>query len=216
MSTPAYPLAWPVGWKRTQPGDRVPGHFGTRKASMPGGYKMLRDITIAEATDRLLSEMIRMGIPRNDIVVSTNLVLRMDGLPRSEQRAPADPGAAVYWRDGAHQRCMAIDRYRSVEDNLAAIAATIEAMRAIERHGGAVILDRAFAGFAALPAPGARSWREVLGFMNEDRPSLAAVKERYRRIASESHPDKHPDDPEAARRMVDINRAWEEAQEALR
>ncbi|ROU09438.1 hypothetical protein [Lysobacter enzymogenes] len=84
--------------------------------------------------------------------MSTNLTLRRDGLPRSDQREPADPGAAVYWTDctGA-DRCMAVDRYTKTAGNLAALAATLEAMRAIERHGGAEILDRVFTGFTALP-----------------------------------------------------------------
>ena len=38
---------------------------------------------------------------------------------------------------------MAIDAYTRTADNLAAVAATLEAMRAIERHGGAQILERA-------------------------------------------------------------------------
>jgi hypothetical protein len=61
---------------------------------------------------------------------------------------------------------MAIDQYDRVEHNLAAIAATLDAMRAIKRHGGAEILDRAFTGFTALPAPmaGGKPWRQVLGF----------------------------------------------------
>ena len=54
---------------------------------------------------------------------------------------------------------------RQVEESLAAIAATLDAMRAIERHGGARVLERAFTGFTAVPAPDARKhWREVFGF----------------------------------------------------
>jgi len=47
---------------------------------------------------------------------------------------------------------MAIDIYDTVAGNLAAVAATLDAMRAIERHGGAQILKRAFQGFKALPS----------------------------------------------------------------
>jgi hypothetical protein len=71
---------------------------------------------------------------------------------------------AVYWiKTGRKQmKCMAIDRYGRVADNMAAIAATIEAMRAIERHGSAEILERAFLGFQALPEP--EQWWQVLEF----------------------------------------------------
>ena len=94
--------------------------------------------------------MQRLGVHQDDVVVSTNLQTRLDGLPRSNQARPGDPGVCVYWKPAkSPMRCMAVDRYDEVQDNLAAVAATLEAMRSIERHGGAAILDRAFTGFAA-------------------------------------------------------------------
>lgn len=85
---------------------------------------------------------------------------------------------------------MAIDRYTTVADNLAAVAATLEAMRAIERHGGAQILDRAFTGFTALPSPGApRSWREIIGVPPGER-DIGTIRAAYRRRAQEAHPDR--------------------------
>jgi len=128
-------------------------------------------------------------------VISTNLKTRMDGLPRSDQARPQDPGAAVYWEDntvdGWPRRCMAIDVYDRVEHNLAAIAATLEAMRAIERHGGAAILDRAFTGFTALPAPisGQKPWRDVLGVASDER-NPGRIEECYRIKRGEAHPDR--------------------------
>jgi hypothetical protein len=168
-------------------------------------------MTIAEAFRRLMRELTRFGVPPDDVVLSTNLELRLDGLPRSKQRAPDDPGAAVYWRDGGERRCMAIDVYTTVEDNIAALAATIEAMRAIERHGGAVVLDRAFMGFAALPAPGqttARGWREVLGV--GPTASYDEAKSAYRALASKNHPDRGGD----AAKMTELNWAMGQANAA--
>ena len=76
-----------------------------------------------------------------DSIISTNLKLRLDGLPRSDQKEPDDPGVAVYWqRLSKPKKVMAIDLYDRIADNLAAIGATLNAMRAIERHGGALIL----------------------------------------------------------------------------
>lgn len=83
-------------------------------------------------------------------------------------------------------RCMAIDRYDRVADNLAAIAATLDAMRAIERHGGAAILDRAFTGFAALDPPEAH-WSAVLGVTT--LTPIGEVRATYRRLRSQHHPD---------------------------
>lgn len=217
MTITAYPLTWPAGWKRTQGADQRPAKFGKAERvhyEGGGGYTRTKPLTVADAVDRVLVSLTRMGIPRDDIVISTNLELRTDGLPRSQQRAPRDPGAAVYWRDGGADRCLAVDHYTTVEDNLAAIAATLEALRAIERHGSAQILDRAFAGFTALPAPGqttARGWREILGVDANER-DLVKVEQRYRKLASIQHPDKGGTD--AA--MAEINGAWQQAQEALR
>jgi hypothetical protein len=91
---------------------------------------------------------------------------------------------------------MAIDRYERVADNLAAIAATLEAMRAIERHGGAEILDRAFTGFAALPAP-EQPW-QTLG-LETSRPTRDQVEEAHRRLAMKHHPDRGGDHDAMAR-----------------
>lgn len=163
----------------------------------------------------MLAELRRLGCTRDDVVISTNLQLRLDGLPRSNQAEPADPGVAVYWQTTKGEpKVMAIDLYDRVADNLAAIAASIEALRAIERHGGAAILDRAFTGFTALPAPGqttARGWREVLGVGPEER-DFAKVQDKYRRLAAVHHPDRGG----TAELMSELNWAWNQAQEALR
>lgn len=198
-----YPLAWPDGWRRTPGVTRRSAQFhGTERvyATTPGGssWTRKRDLTISESTTRVLAALRRFGVLEGDAIISTNLVLRLDGLPRSDQRAPADPGVAVYWQrpEDKQMKCIAVDQYDRVADNLAAIAATLEAMRAIERHGGAQILNRAFKGFDALPAPGqtfARGWREVLEIGPNDPVTEAVVNGAFRRLASKHHPDKGGD-----------------------
>ncbi|RYF07984.1 MAG: J domain-containing protein [Comamonadaceae bacterium] len=214
MAVTAYPLTWPAGWKRTPASQQAYGRFGTTKQSPHGSWRNRAELSIAEATSRLLEELERMGARRSTVVLSTNLVLRQDGLPRSGQAAPSDPGAAVYWHDpfNGQPRSMAIDRYTKVEQNIAALAATIEALRAIERHGGAVVLERAFTGFTALPAPIVagmhRPWREVLEFFDAPRNLTADdVRARYRRLAAQHHPDRGG----SRDRMAEINRARDEA-----
>lgn len=209
----AYPLQWPVGWKRTLWSQRAPGMFAYRaEASGPGNYRGMKDITVEQACQRLLAELKRMGARDKDIIISTNLTLRLDGLPRSGQSQPGDPGAAVYWRDtktGQH-RCIAIDCYARVAQNIAALAATIEAMRAIKRHGGATVLERAFTGFTALPAPiiatSKKPWREVLQYGNS-RADAESIGQHYRILASTAHPDKGGSDAQ----MAELNAARDEA-----
>lgn len=212
MTISAYPLQWPDGWKRTPRERRREAKFGRARRSTGTGWSSARPLSITEAVDRVLAELQRMAVDRQDVVISTNVRTRLDGLPRSGERQPDDPGAAVYWRDGFNSspRVMAIDQYDRVEDNLAAIAATLDAMRAIERHGGAAILERAFTGFTALPAPGAvRTWREVLDITG--RPDAEALKMAYRLAASKAHPDKGGTNE----RMAEVNAAYEQARKEL-
>ncbi len=189
-----YPLTWPAGWKRTEPGRRIRGKFGraTKFGTEGSGYVAGRPLTMNEAITRLLGELHRMGIQYGNAIISTNVPVRLDGLPRGDQREPQDPGAAVYWERGKSQKVMAIDLYTKVADNIAALAATIEAMRAIERHGGTIVLERAFTGFDALPAPGqtaVRGWREVLG-VGSLPATMSDVEATYKALRSKHHPDK--------------------------
>lgn len=213
MSISAFPLQWPMGWKRTEAHRRLQARFGRASRGSGVTWTAGRSLTVNEAVQRVRQELQRMAVDLQDVVISTNLELRLDGLPRSGQRAPADPGAAVYWRDNFNSapRVMAIDQYTTVEDNLAAIAATLNAMRAIERHGGAAILERAFTGFSALPAPGAaRHWRDVLGVPNTVQ-NEQGLKDAYRRAASAAHPDKGGSDA----RMAEVNAAYEQGRAEL-
>lgn len=213
MTIPAFPLQWPAGWPREQPEHRAHGKFGTvkreRQTWSDGSsheWKRAAEISIAGALKRVRDSLQRMGFSDDDIVISSNLKLRLDGDPMSSQREPDDPGVAVYWRTIEDEtRCMAIDQYRLVAHNLAAIAATLEVMRAIERHGGAEILDRAFTGFTAL-APPAGAWWEVLGVPRS--ASGAEIEAAYRRRRSETHPDRAGGSAEA---FTAVQRAFEQA-----
>ena len=199
MTAPTrYPLQWPEGWKRTQSYQRKTATFSRQGKAL----------TVFDGVQRVLDELQRLGVHQDDVIVSTNLQTRLDGLPRSNQARPGDPGVCVYWKPAkSPMRCMAVDRYDEVQDNLAAVAATLEAMRSIERHGGAAILDRAFTGFAALPAPagGKRDWWTVLELPST--ASQAEIREAFNRLAREHHPDRGGSDE----RMAEIIRARDEA-----
>lgn len=215
--TEAFPLSWPFGWKRTPQHAQARAKFGKRvyrrggvdAAGQQTGWTEKTDLTIGQGTLRVLGALAQMGHAAETVVISSNLMLRHDGLPRSGQREPDDAGVAVFWGRGKSSRCIAIDHYDRVADNLGAIAATLEAMRAIERHGGASILDRAFTGFTALPAP-EQAW-QVLGLATAT-PTEAQIDAAYRRLASEHHPDRHGG---SEGEMARINAARDELYERL-
>ncbi len=193
-----FPLQWPTGWKRTAPAARIGAQF----------KRYGRRLTVSEGVERVLQELAHLHVQQDDVIVSTNLQTRLDGMPRGNQGEPGDPGVCVYWRTGpeAPMRCMPLDRYDKVADNLAAVAATLGAFRSIERHGGSAVLDRAFTGFAQLPPPppGRRDWWTVLGLTPD--ASSTAISEAHRRLSRQHHPDRGGN----ADRMAEINRARDE------
>lgn len=167
----AYPLTWP----ERQP--RTPSHARGHAA-----FKW----ELARSRDELLHELKLLGA--KDIVISTNVPTRRDGLPYAVAREPADPGVAVYFERKSKSFVLACDTYNRVKYNLRAIGATVEALRAIERHGSTSMLEQAFTGFAALPPAGrVEPWWEVLGVARD--ASAMTVRDRFRELARIHHPD---------------------------
>lgn len=138
-----------------------------------------------EVRRELANEVDRLGA-RNSIL-STNVRLRLDGLPYSNQSQPDDRGAAVYFELKGKPVSLACDRWDRVEDNIWAIVKHIEALRGQDRWGVGNI-EQAFRGYLALPERSSgSSWWEVLGVpvnASEDQ-----VKEAYRWLARKHHPD---------------------------
>lgn len=190
--TPArqYPLQWPAGWKRTH---------------LPGASKF--DTGMEKATRGLLSEIRKLGgvLP----VISSNAQYRQDGMPYARQGHVGDTGVAVYFQRAGKPMVFACDTYWTMHENIHAIAKTIEALRAIERWGASDMMERAFTGFTALPAPIVagmrREWWDVLQCGRD--ASREVIHAQYRRLASAHHPDRGGD----AARMTELNRAREDA-----
>ncbi len=101
---PAHPLEWPTGWKRTESYRRKSATFNKNGAAL----------SVADGAGRVRDELAKMQIGDDDLVVSTNVPLRLDGWPRSNLGEPSDPGVAVYWSTKQGMRCMAVDRYDRV------------------------------------------------------------------------------------------------------
>ena len=190
MST-AYPLAWPEGWPRT------PSHQRTSNARF--------NTTFDRARTDLVAETKRLGA--SGVVISSWLPLRRDGQPYADQarRRMEDPGVAVYFVLRKRQMVMARDAFTSVHDNLRSIGLGIAHLRGLERHGGGQMMERAFAGFAALAAPDAFDCWAVLG-LKPGTPQTD-IEAKFRDLAKRHHPDMGGD----AAEFVKIKRAREEA-----
>jgi hypothetical protein len=188
-----YPLYWPLHHKRTEPHARRDARFV---------------VDFSAARNDLSLELQRLGA--RDVVMSSNIPIRRDGLPMVPDREPDDPGIAVYFTRKGRPFVIACDHFRRVRWNIRAIGATLEALRSIERHGTTTMLEQAFSGFAALPPAGPKPWREVLGISASLGGPIAVdvVRARYRELAAEAHPDRVGGSHE---RMAEINAAYEAA-----
>ena len=180
-----YPLYWPSTQPRTEPQDRERARFGTRGTVNYGGnYQAGRKHTISESARELEREIRRMG--GSDMIISSNLRVKSNGLPYSNQPKVDDPGVAVYFHWHKRDLVFACDKWLSIEDNLWAIVKHIEALRGQERWGVGS-LDQAFAGYAALPDPDTKQWWEVLHVSpnaNNDE-----IKRAYIGLVRQYHPD---------------------------
>jgi hypothetical protein len=185
MSVTRYPLTWPQGWTRTPRVSRKRASFGRSQQRPGSSWRSKESLTVSQATDRLLEELRRLRAV--DVIVSTNLVVRIDGLPRSGQAEPTDPGVAVYFTLKKADRCLACDRWDRVADNIAALAAHVGALRGIDRWGVGTV-EQAFTGYAALPPP-STDWAVVLG-LQRPTVTMEAVEEAFRRLAFAAHPDR--------------------------
>lgn len=188
----AYPLQWPAHWPRTEEPRRA--QFKT-----PFGYardNLIRELKLLKATD---------------IVISSNMMIRQDGLPYAKQRQPEDPGIAVYFTLNGAQQCIPCDKWNTVQDNLQAIRLTVEALRGLERWGAKEMVNAAFRGFKALPEAAIvtpytkRPWYEVLEVAPTASPDI--IKAAYRQKMLKAHPD-HGGSTEAFR---EVQAAYKEA-----
>lgn len=168
--TESYPLAWPAGKPRKQYPDR--SKFGPR--------------SIDGSTQILLKQLRLLG--GANMVLSTNLRLRLDGMPYSNQAQPRDQGVAVYFTYKNKAMCFACDRWDKIQDNIYAVAMTIDALRGIERWGSGEMVQQAFTGFVALPAPeSTRAPEEVLGVRRG--ATHDEIEAAFRKKIFSAHPD---------------------------
>lgn len=197
-----YPLEWPADRPRTPPDNRKEALFRHQEQRM----------TMTTACMRLLEQvnmMTRPGKPYRvvDMILSTNIRFTLAGTRDQSvsRREPADPGVAFYFTLDGRAHMLACDRWDTVYDNIAAIAAHIDALRGQERWGVAD-LAQAFAGHVRLAAPD--PWWKVLG-VTRDAP-IDTIARAWRTLAKTHHPDAGGDRAAWDR----INQAYEDGKSA--
>lgn len=196
--TTAYPLQWPDGWPRTE--------YHRRESDQIFAGRVY-GLTMGRARDQLIAELGRLSA--KDVVISSNIQLRQDGLPYSDQRRVTDPGVAVYFTLKKRPLVMAVDRFVSVAGNMRSLALAVDAMRQLERHGGGKMMERAFTGFVSIPPPDwKKPWREVFGVQSD---WCGDIKELFREKAKLRHSDVGGDD----QLMAELNIAYDEAKREL-
>jgi hypothetical protein len=171
--TDGYPLQWPVGWPRREPYKRNSSPY---------------QVEFAKARDELVRELRLAGA--RDIVISSNIPLRRDGLPLAGMAEPKDPGVAVYFTNRKKAPCcIPNDAWRTVRENVRGIGYAVAALRMLERCGSGEVIDRAYAGYALLPeTAGASNAWALLGLAPGSSPD--EIKTRYRELSRIHHPDR--------------------------
>lgn len=190
MSYPPYPLVWPDGLPRTE--RKAPSQFRT---------------SLSAAINNVQKSLAAFGNDTGKRVGEVSVTSNVGGIAFE---APKDTGVAIWFVWEGAQRCIAVDRYPKVEDNLQAIHHILEARRTEMRHGGLHIVRQTFKGFVALPAPeGVKPWREVLGLAGP--VTKDDIDKAYRAKAADAHPDRGG----SAEAMQLLNRARQEAKAAI-
>lgn len=190
MSITAFPLQWPAHWPRTASPKAAAFNtpFGAARSALLNELRLMR---------------------ASNVIISSNLPLRRDGLPYATYGAGDDKGVAVYFDLDGSPQCIPCDKWSRVDDNLQAIRKTVEALRGLERWGAREMVRAAFRGFKALPEttitpPPTRQWFDVLGVA----PTATGqeIRVAYRNLATIHHPDTGGDNEY----FVELTKAYNE------
>jgi len=194
----SFPLQWPAGWSKCS-------------------FRKFAAFKSTNVTNKLLTELRRLKA--TNIVISSNMATYRKGnieIPYANQNI-TDPGVAVYFTKDGKQQCIPCDKWKTIDQNIRAIALTIEALRGIDRWGAKEMVDAAFSGFKALPGPDdintvpIKTAREIIG-VSSDCVDLEYIKFKYRNKAKELHPDSPTGDKNEFQKL---NAAFEELEKEL-
>lgn len=172
-------LMWPTKRPRTPLEQRKVGLFGKRS-----GHGATYTLTINDALERLDVHAFRIEGLRDPILTINAEEHQLDWL--WNQFRESDTAAALYFHLEDRPVCLPCDTYLTIADNIAAIAAHIEATRSIARYGVASVSEM-FRNFVALQAPNSTPWWTVLQI--DRTATIDEVNAAYRRLVKTRHPD---------------------------
>ena len=199
-SIEAYPLQWPVGYKRTPKHEKKNAAFQTRFAAA-------RDACIREV------ELLTHGDASP--IISSDIPLKRDGTPyavewNGSRKISDDTGIAVYFKYGNEMKVICCDAFLSFDDNMQAIRKSIEALRGLDRWKCSDIINQTFTGFKALPEKtsfsGKTIW-QILG-LNEKPENTIIIHQAYKKKKKKLHPDAPGGSAEA---FNELQKAYEQA-----
>ena len=201
----AYPLQWPPGYPRT----RTPSTSRFGAYDWSGRNSLTLHVALDEVSEEVRLLLRKKSLREGDLIISTNMRWRKsDGGIYAKEKEPDDSGVAVYFQLDGEMRCIPNDRWKTVRENLHAIALSIGALRGLERWGSREMVSTAFRGFHALPAP-ASDWRGILGV--EPEAVREEIRAAYRREIKKAHPDAGGSDE----RMRAVQQAFDEARKEV-
>jgi len=162
VNVTAYPLQWPKAWPKTE-------------IKQDSRFRQ----TLSAALNKLKDECKRLG--GKELVLSSNYVLGTEH--------PKESGVVAYFNLDQKPIAIPCDRWRAVEDNVYAIAMTIEAMRGMERWGAKHMITAMFSGFKSLPEKsGGKNPHAILG-LSMLNPTAEQITAAYKQKAKTAHPD---------------------------
>ncbi len=171
--------------------------------------------TYTDILDKLEGELIKLNARNLVIEAGYELAqIRNDGWPRSSAR-PSHPDVRLSFNSRGKEMAFPCSTYATIDDNLYAIALTLERLRDINRYG-VTQEDQQYRGFTALPAPESARFDKykaanLLAFLAGQGHSngniLADPEAReaaYKVVVKKVHPD-----------MGGSRETWDRVQEAI-
>jgi len=147
--------------------------------------------TLGKARELLKSEIDRLK--GKQLIISSNIPLKQNGEMYADwaRYKNEDTGVAIYFTYNGIPVSMCCDQYNNIWENIVALGKAIEAIRGLGRWGVSDFLNRAFAGFQALPEPSDQDGQTCWEILNHaPTRDIDLIKKLYKHQLHFKHPDK--------------------------